>query len=153
MFCDRCGGSGANIHIVRMVDGHKVEEILCRECAKSFVPFDGTEKMMRMAFSVDGLSDIQDALKDLLFPVLPELFGGNEEKDLIACPICGSPMHPNLNHNDDNIVAESAAVPADELELLKAEMAAAVREERYEDAAKIRDDISALKAKRKAENN
>ena len=45
------------------------------------------------------------------------------------------------------------AAPKDELEVLKAEMDAAVREELYEKAAEIRDKISAVKAKREAENN
>ena len=153
MFCDRCGSSGANIHIVRMVDGRKVEEILCRECAKAFVPFDGTEKMMKMAFSVGGIADIQDALKDLLFPVLPELFSDSAGEESVPCPICGKPMSSKIKEHEECCDKISDAAPKDELEALKAEMDAAVREERYEKAAEIRDKISAVKAKREAENN
>ncbi len=41
--------------------------------------------------------------------------------------------------------------PLDELERLKLEMQRAVKDERYEDAAKIRDEIESLKKKRKKE--
>ena len=153
MFCDRCGSSGANIHIVRMVDGRKVEEILCRECAKAFVPFDGTEKMMKMAFSVGGIADIQDALRDLLLPVLPELFSDSAGEESVPCPICGKPMSSKIKEHEECCDKISDAAPKDELEVLKAEMDAAVREELYEKAAEIRDKISAVKAKREAENN
>ena len=153
MFCDRCGSSGANIHIVRMVDGRKVEEILCRECAKAFVPFDGTEKMMKMAFSVGGIADIQDALRDLLLPVLPELFSDSAGEESVPCPICGKPMSSKIDDHEKCHDKIPDAAPKDELEVLKAEMDAAVREELYEKAAEIRDKISAVKAKREAENN
>jgi protein arginine kinase activator len=148
MLCERCGINSAEVFLVKIMEGERHVEHLCRKCAKELLPFEDAAKMMKMTFSLEGVMDMQDALKDLLFPVLPELYGENAET--FRCPHCGGTLPKSMFEKAEKTVSEehqgesSVNSSADEMTTLKCEMDIAVRDENYERAAEIRDKIKAL---------
>ena len=120
----------ANVHIVTEVNGKRKEEHLCSECAakqgklKAFEPenmfagFFGMSPMRKM-FSLMSGADVSDMAREF-FGLLPEGGESSCEAD-----------------------AKSA-----EIAKLRGEIAEAVREERYEDAAKLRDEVKKLNAEK-----
>ena len=148
MLCERCGINSAEVFLVKIMEGERHIEHLCRKCAKELLPFEEAAKMMKMTFSLEGVMDMQDALKDLLFPVLPELYGENAET--LRCPHCGGPLPKSMFEKAEKTASEehqgesSVDSAADEMTTLKCEMDIAVRDENYERAAEIRDKIKAL---------
>lgn len=154
MLCERCGVNKAEVHLMRIVNGKRVVDYLCRECAKEIIPFDEAAKMMKMTLSLEGILDLQEALKDL---ILPAMTGMNDDTDFdLICPHCGekislSMLDPEEKKCREKVpCTENAAIPAlkkDQLSLLKDEMAAAVKLEDYEHAAQIRDQIKDLEDK------
>ena len=148
MLCERCGVNKADVHLMRIVNGKRVVDYLCRECASEVVPFDEATKMMKMTFSLEGILDLQEALKDL---ILPAMTGSNCDADMeLTCPHCGEKISwAEFAGNEDKCPEKvppventaSPAVKKDKLSLLRDEMNAAVKTENYELAARIRDQI------------
>lgn len=92
MLCENCGQHKAEIHLVRVMNGARVEEDICRECAEKMVPFDDAQRALKMSFSLEGMMNVSDALKNLLFPMLPELYAA--KGDDLKCPHCGQKITP-----------------------------------------------------------
>lgn len=160
MLCERCGANNAEVHLMRIVNGKRTVDYLCRQCAKEVIPFDEAAKMMKMTFSLEGILDLQEALKDL---ILPAMTGMNEEADIeLTCPHCGeaiswSMVAPAGERCVEKVPrAENAGAPAvrrDRLSLLRDEMKEAVKSENYELAAQIRDQIKDLEEKTEKEKD
>lgn len=87
MLCENCGQRKAEIHLVRVVNGTCVEEDICRQCAEKMMPFHDAERALKMSFSLEGIMNVGDALKNLLFPMLPELYEIEDRET--KCPHCG----------------------------------------------------------------
>lgn len=91
MLCENCGKRKAEIHLVKVINGVRVEEDICRECAEKLMPFHEAAKALRMSFSLDGIMNVEGALRNLLLPMLPELYE-IEGKDM-RCPHCGEKIN------------------------------------------------------------
>ena len=146
MQCDRCGKEGADIYVVKILNGHSVEEHLCRDCMRDVLPVDEVSRMFKVSFSLDGIMQMQDAIKDLLMPMLPGLSG--EDDSSIICPHCGK----KITFDDVAGLADDSREELPIEEKLKQEMAQAVQEENYERAAVIRDKLKELKHGKEEEN-
>lgn len=155
MFCDRCGNERAEIFLVKMLNGKKIEEHLCRECMKEVLPIDDVTNMFKVSFSLDGIMQIQDAIKELLMPVLPDLIA--EENKTIKCPHCG--MEISFDDLDldsgehSSLGTEMSDGGGSRTEELKREMAQVIKEENYERAAVIRDLLKTIEKERSNEGN
>ncbi|MCE5201921.1 MAG: UvrB/UvrC motif-containing protein [Synergistaceae bacterium] len=147
MLCEKCGKNNAEVHLVKIVNGERHDEYVCRECARNMLPFDDVAKLMKMTFSFEGVIDMNEALKDLLFPALPDV--SDESGDILKCPYCGGTMPETLSDKGSAETEKSTDdhtlhTGNDELTDLKNGLALAVHDERYEDAAVIRDRIIEL---------
>lgn len=152
MLCERCGKGVAEVHLVKIFNGRRYDENLCRSCAKEVLP-DGeggnSYNSLKMSFSPEALAQMQDVIRNLLMPIMSEHYEEKEED--ITCPHCGK-MIP-LEYLDDFESMDSEDIeegmPAeralDETEKLDLQMKKAVQEENYELAAKIRDKLAELK--------
>lgn len=92
MLCGNCGQRKAEIHLVRVINGACVEEDICRECAEKMMPFNDAEQALKMSFSLEGMMNVNDALKSLLFPILPDLYAAKGVD--LKCPHCGQKIDP-----------------------------------------------------------
>lgn len=96
----------------------------CHSCGCSFSDYRKNGKL--------GCSDCYNYLSDELAPVLTSFFADKRH-------IGKSPL---VNASQKTMIVEVAHIPAEsDLEILRTELASAVHDERYEDAAVLRDRI------------
>lgn len=153
MKCENCGQNEANIHMVRIENGVAREVYLCNNCAGQYGMLSGT-------FS----------LKDLLTSFMPAQAAETPR----ACSKCGTTMADIKRtgfagcencYNDlreellpmikaiQGSVAHVGSAPAgaeprksavNEMDALKGKLKAAIEQERYEEAAQLRDRIRVM---------
>lgn len=161
--CEKCGQRSAEITLTDVSGGEVHEFHVCRSCARAMGAYPEGESS---GFNVSKLvADIENSTKD----------DQGEENEDVVCPSCGMPysefkdtgklgcsscyssfsneldplirrLHGSLTHGGRG-PGESGAQKALQLELgsLRTQLADAVAKEDYERAARIRDDIRALK--------
>ena len=166
MKCSHCGEREANTYYKRIVNGKKEEMHLCSECAKKlgvmdefeFKPFSmdsffgnllgagasalnsiaGIERCAYCGSSFNdivnsgkvGCSHCYEKFEDKLTPSIEKLHGNSKH--------VGKYVTYTEEQDNEKIVQE------DEIKRLKADLKLAIQEQRFEDAAVIRDKINAL---------
>lgn len=168
MLCDICGKSEATVHVTEILDDKMTELHICEECAKK------KGETMKQPFS---LADLLAGLTDIGAVV------GPEEAVSLKCPGCGQThkdfrsigrlgcgqcyetfkeslslllkrVHGSNQHVGKIPARKGRAVKVSvQLQELRERLSRAVQLERYEEAAKLRDQIRALAkgAKKKKE--
>ena len=103
------------------------EEIKCKKCGLLFDDFLNTGKF--------GCSDCYSEFEEMVDPILKNIQGANRHIGRIGNVIEGN----NLVQNDTEEPKEES-----KLDELKRKLKEAIKDERYEDAAKLRDEIKEL---------
>lgn len=85
MLCERCGKNRAEVHLIRIVNGKRVREHWCRECAAKLMSFDDVFNSADISFSMESIMGLKDALNDFIMPIL----SSDEPGPSITCPHCG----------------------------------------------------------------
>ena len=149
MKCEKCGKNMANVHYKTNINGKITEKHLCSECAEEkdldmFAGFDemfrGFDEMFEAPFfgigrGLPGFGAMRRLIPTMVLPRIeiryddaqsekPEESAAIEEKDI-------SDSDPELSKKR-------------ELNMLKAQLHDAVKDERYEDAISLRDKIKEL---------
>jgi len=161
MLCQVCGKNPAEIHVITVVNGEKIEQHLCEECAKKQ---GGITFMFHPQFSVAGM--------------LPGLFtpgeGQGEPDTKERCPGCGrtyrdfakagrlgcGACYIQFEKEIEPVIRRVASSPEHagkvprrrsgsllkwrEIEGLRRSLDEAIRKENYEEAARLRDEIRDL---------
>ncbi len=167
MLCENCGKREARVHYTQITNDKRVEVFLCEECASTKSGFCTAPDLSSMLSGIMGLHSPYN----------------RKNTAVTACPVCGmsseefnntgkmgcincyamyadriKPLIKRIHGNNVHIgkvpqkVAEGLKATR-EADSLKKQLDAAVREERYEDAAKIRDRIKLMgNGKQKTEN-
>ncbi len=107
----------------------KVEQLQCPNCETTFEEFINNGKF--------GCTECYETFKSRLDPLLQNIHGANRHVGRLG-KIKESNKINKDNTNDNNTKEE------DKVEELKKELKIAIKEERYEEAAKIRDEIKKL---------
>lgn len=164
MLCDICKKNEANIHLTQIIEGKMLKVDLCESCAKS--------KGVQDPIAGFSLSDLLAGLG-----VVEET---KAETTALSCPQCGmtqadfkksgrlgcaecwdafaaglAPLLKAMHKGDQHTgkVPRKAAhtlLVRNQIRDLTEQLEAAVKAEKYEDAAQLRDKIRALEAKLKA---
>lgn len=161
MICEKCKQNNATVHTVEVVNGVKTEHFYCAACAGSasmhlptlmemFSGFQGVQKEAApvcacghsfLDFQKTGLlgcADCYNTYRAQLLPVIKRVQGGRMHH--VGRRPAGSVQTPELA-----VEQPAAAVQeADECTRLREELQLAVKEERYERAAELRDRLKAL---------
>lgn len=137
MLCDKCNQNEANVHITRIVNGVKVEQNLCSECAGADAGniFSGFEDMFKSFREMSLVG----------FPTLSRMAARRQPVDTNRAFKALGLEFPKLgdgNPDDEPILAE-VDVPT-----LKQRLDDALLREDYEQAAELRDKISRLENKK-----
>ncbi len=166
--CTHCNEREANTHIKRIINGKKEEMHLCEECARelgvmdefSFEPFTADSlfsnllssgaKALNTLTGIDrctycgsswndivnsgllGCSHCYDRFEDRLSPSIEQLHGRTKH------------VGKMISYTEEAEPEKEKAEKPDKLTELKAELKKAIQEQRFEDAAKIRDEINSL---------
>lgn len=172
MMCENCGENEANVRYTQIVNGVKKEMRLCDKCARELgignmsfnleMPFDFSNFFGELAGEYEdsfmpalampktktcdkcgmsfedfvetgkfGCSHCYEVFEDRIDPILKRLHGGNR--------YIGKKLKKNNSENDLNKNEE-----INKLEELKLTLKQKIKEEKYEEAAKIRDEIKKL---------
>lgn len=173
MLCDNCHKRMATIHLTQIINNSKVEFHLCEVCAKeknymnftvapdissffnSLLGFTGqpyvsasksvTCKVCGMSFDdfketgKMGCSNCYKTFQDRVDPIVKRIHGNAEHTGRVP-KSCVAITHKN---NDDKQLSEA--------DLLKKQLEELIKQEKFEEAAKIRDKIKALENGKKEE--
>lgn len=165
MFCERCKKNEATIHLSEVVKNMKSEVHLCEQCARdvglntkisnftlslpemlTFLNVDETQdfrdqkRCHSCGYSFSdyrkngklGCPDCYDYLADELAPVLTSFFADKRHLG----------KSPRIASAQKNVIVEVTPVTAEsDIDILRTELESAVHDERYEDAAVLRDRI------------
>ena len=173
MLCDNCGKNEATIKLTQVINGKKTEMMICEECGKKM---GITEINFEMPIDLSNfLGDFisQQENEEMMPFDIPNAtlkcnkcnmtyeeflntgkFGCEEcynafgyKVDSLLKRIQGTDKYigRKANHNENNKIQENKNVSR--LEKLQQELKLAIKEERYEDAAKIRDEIKNIGGK------
>ncbi len=160
MLCNECGKNQATVHSVQYVNGVKSEVHLCSECAKHH-----PELSMNLFSTGDFFkSFFHDFMQT---PVLSgsssvcsncgTSFRDFQQSGLFGCPDCYDTFRDAVipvlkgTHGSVQHTGEKPAGNKEEAEKrrryyeMKEQLAKAIAEERFEEAAKLRDEIKAIK--------
>jgi protein arginine kinase activator len=164
MLCQQCHMREANVHYKQIINGNKVEMHLCSQCAEekgklTFSPQLSLGSLL-WGFGFGGADDAgypgigqQQVLRCSMCGMS---FDDFRRIGKLGCPNCYRVFRDNLEpilrrlHGSTEHTGKVPARMADaikttnELERLKAELAAAVENEQYEKAAELRDRIREL---------
>lgn len=156
MLCENCKKNVATTYLKQTVNGKTNEIFLCSECAQKL--------------------GLDSGFGSFGFDMLPKFFGASNELSELRCPSCGmlfseigksgrvgcdqcyetfadrlapalNRMHGNKKHAG-KIPSSFSGGRSDEVEDLRSQLQKAIDEERFEDAARLRDEI-----KKNDENN
>ena len=159
MKCQKCNKNEANVHYSETINGETREFCLCSECAKEMGVLEKTEGMFRnmeremmsaftlpfaglslggfglpfRGFTRRGLGNSRPAFA-ASFPEAGEFFDTDPVENMT---IASAP--------DDQKKEDRTEAKTDDVNTLKAKLLDAIADERYEDAARLRDEIKKLK--------
>lgn len=154
MKCQKCNNNEANVQYRETINGETREFSLCSECAKEMGILEKTEGMFRnmeremmsaftMPFGSFGLPfggfsrRILGASRPAFITFFPEAGEFFDTDPVENMTIASAP--------DNQKKEEKPEAKADDVNSLKAKLLDAIADERYEDAARLRDEIKKLK--------
>lgn len=160
MKCDKCGNPSV-YHSTFIVNGVSRSTNLCRDCAIK----EGVFTNQKTNLFDDLFSSFQDMLgfeqvENLVCPVCKTTLKEFKTSGRLGCPNCYEVFReeisnilkriaPSEKHQQDTIktkVVKHKLTKEEQISNLREEMKAAVAEERYEDAAKIKKQIAKLES-------
>ncbi len=177
MLCENCGKNYANVKYTQIINGHKKEISLCEECSKKLgigdisfnmpidfssffgdfvdefesdlIPSLGIEKQLKcnncnltfdefMKTGKFGCPECFNVFKAKIDPILKQIQGENRHIGRL-----GKINQAKTDYVQETEIKEEIS----EVEKLKQDLKKAIKEENYEQAAKIRDEIKKLENK------
>ncbi|EJO5349194.1 UvrB/UvrC motif-containing protein [Clostridium botulinum] len=167
MLCEKCNKNNATVHITKVVNGHKEEVNLCETCAKQEQGIKITDNLDFMSsFSVQNiLSNILDYMNkpqeksvsyEITCPHCGTTYNEFKMKGLLGCSECYKvfndsiiPIIKRIHGSQDHtgkIPKKSGQyiIKQRKLHQLKEKLQICIKQEEYEKAAEIRDEIKAL---------
>lgn len=166
MLCDNCGKNEANIKFTQIINGKKTEMTVCEECAQKLGIINMNFEMpIDISNFLGDLAEYSENPEFMPFNLSKELkcnkcgmtyeeflnngkFGCEEcyktfenKLDILLKRIQGTEKYigRTANHNENNKVEEIKS--DNKMEELQKQLKQAIKDERYEDAAIIRDEI------------
>ena len=159
MLCEKCGKNIATTHIKTVVNGRVTERKLCASCAakEGYSEFGGGGLADMLISMLSGVTPSKTADNTVRCPVCGSAFSDIAKTGKAGCTECYRtfyeqllPYLKRLHGSVDHVgkiaeVASPAAVPEkNEAEMLRAKLQKLIEEEKYEEAAVVRDQIREL---------
>ncbi len=155
MQCQVCNSKEASVHVKQIVNGAVTELHACMQCAqKQGIDVNGSTGIGNMLFGPSELADAPAAAQpDTSCPECHMRASDLRRTHRLGCPGCytafGEELAPMLRgmHRGRAHVGKVPAGERDVVELraLEEQLASAVDEQRFEDAASLRDRIQSLR--------
>ena len=162
MVCDICKKAEATVHLTQIVDGKMLKVDLCESCAKEKgVQEAAGFSLADLLVGLGAAEEIKVESPGAQCPVCGFTQADFKKTGRLGCSACWETFEAGLAsllkamHKGDHHVGKVPAKAMHTLALsakvqeLSEELEKAVREEKYEDAAQIRDQIRELESKMK----
>ena len=158
MMCGECNINQATVHITKIINGVKKEMHLCTECARKVENLGGfkfvTDSDMFIPLFNYGLEEVKSKGRECSF--CKATLADFNNSGYLGCPQCYGEfadyllpvikrVQKDVKHVGKIPNEEGELHSAREYERLTRELKAAVAEERYEDAAAIRDKLRKIR--------
>lgn len=158
MICQQCQKNVANVHFTKVLNGNKVEMHLCEKCAKensqiSFMPSLSIHDFFSGILGGAGSYVMQEERKPLACGDCGMTYEEFQKTGRFGCPECykvyGEKLQPLLRRLHGGVEhrgkvpskVQACLKTSKEIEALKEQLSAAIRNEEYEQAAELRDRI------------
>ena len=160
MKCDKCGKPSV-YHSTLIVNGVSTTTNLCRDCAVKEGVFETPTSIFDDMFNVFTNFEPFEQISDISCPVCKTSLREFKNSQKLGCPNCYDAFRdeiakvvkriaPYSSHKQDKIQtndSDKSQDVADKIAKLREELSLAVKEERYEDAGKIKKQIQKLEGK------
>lgn len=142
MKCMKCNKNEANVYISKNINGKVTKQCLCSECAKdvNMKQFVDIDKVLARMFNSNEMFNRSNSMFDTFFDdfamidnmfEIPEIIENSEEEDTIR-----------IDKNNQVGSKKVSKERKESIDDLKHQLEIAIKEERYEDAAVLRDKIA-----------
>lgn len=163
MLCEKCGKRTATTHIHSVINGVAMEKNLCQFCAaeEGYGKFSQNSLMDMLSSMLGDVGYQNSALNEIKCDCCGATFSKIAESGKVGCPQCYEKfkkellpylkrVHGSVNHIGKRPVKDQLIVsPTDKLSQMRKKLNELVKNENYEEAAVIRDEIK----KYEEENN
>lgn len=158
MKCDKCKQNNATVYFSKNINGNITEYNLCRDCAEKegiYESFNREYKLIQNNFFASPFAFFENPFK--MFDIFRDT-----EKNMLSpkesCPYCKSTLEDYKKtgkfgcamcyetFKDKMKDIKNDESERDKISTLRAKLEKAVKEEHYEDAAKLRDEIKSLES-------
>ncbi|MBQ6803653.1 MAG: UvrB/UvrC motif-containing protein [Clostridia bacterium] len=152
MLCEECGKQPAEVVLTTVVNGQSTTRHLCRECVKKYKAGD----IQAVLAAVLSTMAQKQQTPDITCPNCGETYAEFQKSGMLGCAECYQAFRKELTPLITRVqgraqhagrrppVSEEEQARINEMEALRARMEAAVAEENFEEAAKLRDALRAL---------
>ena len=158
MLCEECGQRPAEVLLTAVVGGQTTTKNLCRECVKKYKAGD---VQAVLAAVLSAMTDKKQTLQ-IACPRCGETYAEFQKTGMLGCAACYQAFRKELTPLITRVqgraqhagrrppVSEEEQARMTRMEDLRARMEAAVAEENFEEAARLRDELRALVPAREA---
>lgn len=152
MLCEECGKKEAEVLLTTVVGGKSTTRHLCRDCVKKYKAGD-IQAVLAAVLSAMGQ---KQQTPDITCPKCGETYQEFQKTGMLGCPDCYHAFRKELTPLVTRVqgraqhagrrppVSEEEQERLRIMEDIRARMEAAVAEENFEEAAKLRDELRAL---------
>ena len=146
MLCEECGKNQAEVLVTTVVNGQSATRHLCRACLKKYQAGDLQAVLAAILSAMAGkLQETDEEMPDIVCPKCGETYAEFQKTGMLGCAECYPAFRKELAP-----VSEEEQARQDRMAELRGLMEAAVAEENFEEAARLRDELRAMTPAREA---
>ena len=152
MLCEECGKNQAEVMMTTVINGESTTRHLCRECLKKYKAGD----LQAVLAAVLSAMTSKAQAPDITCPRCGETYAEFQKTGMLGCAECYQAFRKELTPLITRVqgraqhagrrppVSEEEQARQNRMEELRALMEAAVAEENFEEAARLRDELRAM---------
>ena len=154
MLCEECGERQAEVVRTTVINGESTSRHLCRECLKKYQTGD----LQSVLAAVLSAMAEKKQVPEITCPRCGETYAEFQKTGMLGCAECYAAFRRELTPLITRVqgrtqhagrrppVSEEEQARQTRMEALRAQMEAAVAEENFEEAARLRDELRAIAA-------
>ena len=163
MLCEECGKNQAEVLVTTVVNGQSATRHLCRACLKKYQAGDLQAVLAAILSAMAGkLQETDEEMPDIVCPKCGETYAEFQKTGMLGCAECYQAFRKELAPVITRVqgrsqhagrkppVSEEEQARQDRMAELRGLMEAAVAEENFEEAARLRDELRAMTPAREA---
>ncbi|MBQ6257101.1 MAG: UvrB/UvrC motif-containing protein [Clostridia bacterium] len=152
MLCEECGKNQAEVMMTTVINGESTTRHLCRECLKKYKAGD----LQAVLAAVLSAMTSKAQAPDITCPRCGETYAEFQKTGMLGCAECYQAFRKELTPLITRVqgraqhagrrppVSEEEQARQNRMEELRTLMEAAVAEENFEEAARLRDELRAM---------